>query len=430
MRVSVIIPVYNRERYLYECMDSVKNQSLTEIEIICVDDGSTDRSSEILDGYAAVDSRIKVIHKENSGYGHSVNIGIQQACGEYIGIVEPDDYIGLQMLETLYFHGKQGQLDLVSSDYNWFCDGKEGRLFSARMVYDDQRLYGKVLNPEKEPTVLKGNFINPACLFRRTYLIKNRIFHNETPGSAFQDRGFSFLALIYADRIMVTRDQFYYYRHDNPDSSIGKSGNDIGIVMREYRMTGVKLKERGIEKYLPELFRREYGSCRYAFARCAPEYKQECLYMISREFSDYEGDGVLDFGVFPKEWKAEVRKIIEDPGAFYQSYLDLKRELHDKLGGYDHFIIYGAGVVGQRIYDEMFEEDRLKLEGFCVTKPEGNDVEYKSCRIKCIDDYVNMRKTAAVVVGVSKPYKAEVITLLQEKGFLHIITLDTAGANI
>lgn len=101
-KVSIIIPVYNVEKYLRECLDSVIQQTLQDIEIICVNDGSTDNSLQILKEYAQNDSRIKIIDKPNSGYGQTMNVGMQNATGEYIGIVEPDDYVELDMFETLY----------------------------------------------------------------------------------------------------------------------------------------------------------------------------------------------------------------------------------------------------------------------------------------------------------------------------------------
>lgn len=86
--VSVLVPVYNVKTYLRECLDSLAAQTLEHIEFVCIDDGSTDGSSEILDEYAGRDARFRVIHKENSGYGMSMNIGLRAACGKYIGIVE------------------------------------------------------------------------------------------------------------------------------------------------------------------------------------------------------------------------------------------------------------------------------------------------------------------------------------------------------
>lgn len=91
--VSIVIPVCNVEKYLRECLDSVINQTMTELEIICVDDGSNDNSLSILKEYENKDNRIIVISKENSGYGNTMNVGMDKATGEYIGIVESDDYI-------------------------------------------------------------------------------------------------------------------------------------------------------------------------------------------------------------------------------------------------------------------------------------------------------------------------------------------------
>ena len=116
-KVSVIIPVYNAEKYLEECLNSVINQTLQDIEIIIVNDGSTDCSGSICDTYAQNDARIKVIHQENYGLGYAFNKGIDAATGEYIGFVEPDDYISSIMYEKLY-NCTNLKPDIVRSD--WF----------------------------------------------------------------------------------------------------------------------------------------------------------------------------------------------------------------------------------------------------------------------------------------------------------------------
>lgn len=112
-KVSILMPACNVEKFLRECMDSVVNQTLEDIEIICIDDGSKDATGDILDEYAEKDSRIKVIHKPNSGYGHSMNVGIDNATGEYIGIVETDDFADLNMFEELYAVAKRCNADEI-----------------------------------------------------------------------------------------------------------------------------------------------------------------------------------------------------------------------------------------------------------------------------------------------------------------------------
>lgn len=103
IKVSIIIPVRNADKYLKECLESVVNQSLRELEIICVNDASKDNSLKILEEYSKKDKRLKIINlKEKSGQGHARNIGIEYASGEYIGFVDADDYIDLKMFEKMY----------------------------------------------------------------------------------------------------------------------------------------------------------------------------------------------------------------------------------------------------------------------------------------------------------------------------------------
>ena len=98
-KVSIIIPTYNVEMFLDECLESIQRQTLQDIEIICVNDGSTDHSLEIIKKYAENDPRFVIVDKENGGYGKAMNVGLDKATGEYIGIVEPDDYVPLAMYE-------------------------------------------------------------------------------------------------------------------------------------------------------------------------------------------------------------------------------------------------------------------------------------------------------------------------------------------
>ena len=102
VKVSVIIPVYNAEKYVKDALESVMAQSLTEIEILAVDDGSTDRTGEILEDYSQKDERIRVIHKKNTGYGNTMNVGMDHARGKYLAVLESDDRMLPDMLKNLY----------------------------------------------------------------------------------------------------------------------------------------------------------------------------------------------------------------------------------------------------------------------------------------------------------------------------------------
>ena len=117
VKVSVILPVYNASDYLHQCMDSIVGQTLKDIEIILVDDGSPDNCGKICDEYAAKDTRIKVIHKENGGLSSARNAGMEVAEGEYIGFVDSDDWIESDMYMTLWQKAKDINADLVNCDY-------------------------------------------------------------------------------------------------------------------------------------------------------------------------------------------------------------------------------------------------------------------------------------------------------------------------
>jgi len=122
-KVSIIVPIYGVEKYIHECVDSILVQTLKEIEIILVDDGSKDNCPAIVDEYAKKDSRVIAIHQENGGYRKAVNHGLKVATGEYIGIVESDDFIEPNMFEELYELAKSNNVEVVKSDfYKYYSD--------------------------------------------------------------------------------------------------------------------------------------------------------------------------------------------------------------------------------------------------------------------------------------------------------------------
>lgn len=231
-KVSVIIPVYNVEKYLVQCMDSVVNQTLKDIEIICINDGSTDSSLSILQEYAQKDKRIKIINKENSGYGCSMNLGIEQANGEYIGIVEPDDYIDLKMYETLYNLSRLHDAQIVKSNYYILDENgikKENKFINtvSSSVYRNRDI------PE---FANKNHPCIWSAIYKTEFIRKNGIKFSTTPGAAFQDVGFNIKSWLFAEKISITEDAFYYYRVNNLNSSINKGNKMAFVTLNEYSL--------------------------------------------------------------------------------------------------------------------------------------------------------------------------------------------------
>jgi glycosyltransferase involved in cell wall biosynthesis len=425
-QVSIIIPVYNTEKYLRECLDSVVNQTFHDIEVICINDGSVDLSGAILDEYALVDPRIKVIHKENGGYGRAMNIGIDMATGEYIGIVEPDDYIESNTVEILYNTAKANELDIVSADYKKFYGDNEKRIFQIQQIISNPLLYNVVINPSHCKEVFRGKFINPAGLFKRSFLVQNDIKHNETPGASYQDVGFCFLTLVHAERVMLIHDQLYCYRQDNPNSSIA-SKEKPNCVLEEYNYiwSVIAAKSEKLEAFIPEYLRRRFSSCMYTYSRIAHQYKLEFLKKFSADFNAYKEKGILNLDSFYDKEKETLLAIMTDPIKFNEKADSLSKELHEALCDYKMAVIYGVGVIGKRILDTLYEDDREKILGFAVTDITANISDYKGFPVRCIDEYIPYKDHMAVIVGVTERYKQEIINISENKGFKNIITLNS-----
>ena len=131
MRVSVVVPVYNVAPYLRQCLDSLVGQTLKDIEIICVDDGSTDGSGAILDEYAAKDGRVRVVHQANAGAGAARNVGLDLATGEYLFFCDPDDWCARRMLARMFRQAQNVRADVLLAP-TYRCDSVTGRLIGVR----------------------------------------------------------------------------------------------------------------------------------------------------------------------------------------------------------------------------------------------------------------------------------------------------------
>ena len=220
--VSIIVPIYNVQDYLRECLSSIRDQTLRDIEIICINDGSTDCSYPIIMEYAFEDKRFKVIDKANSGYGDSVNVGIAAATGKYIGIVEPDDYIKPDMYEKLLKIAEENRLDFVKADNIKFsCRGKR-RHEEVRHHFRSGQLYDRVLTAEDkdEDFIRYTHSAIWSGIYSREFLDRFGIRLDPTPGASFQDIGFNFLTYMCARRCWFTSKTYYYYRVGHTTQSV------------------------------------------------------------------------------------------------------------------------------------------------------------------------------------------------------------------
>lgn len=210
IKISIIIPIYNMEKYLRKALNSCINQTLKEIEIICIDDCSTDKSSEILKEYTQKDSRIKIItQKINQGQGVARNIGIKQAIGEYIMFLDPDDWYELCACETAYKQITKNNNDIVL--FNFFYYNNETKKFSISENYTNALNNYKHYN---NLSTLKDNVpYSNYCvikIYSRQFLIKNKF--KFTPTRCAEDNPFAIKTTLAATSISVLNEFLYNYR--------------------------------------------------------------------------------------------------------------------------------------------------------------------------------------------------------------------------
>lgn len=314
-KVSIIVPIYNQEKYIAQCLDSIICQTLKDIEIICVDDGSTDKSLEIVNEYAAKDSRIIVITKPNAGYGHSMNKGIDAATGEYMGIVESDDYILPEMYEKLYALAVKNNLDFARGGYYkfWTIDGEEKSLYYDGM---GAKYRSVVYCPRKAPDLYMSAVVTPAGIYKLDFLRNNGIRYSETPSAAFQDHGFWFKTHILADRALFIDEAFYMYRFDNPNSSIYKK-DSLAIMRDEYNKIKTFVDEHHEITCIKAFYwKAMYFAYKVAYCRGIRKINKRTITALAAPFIEARKNKVLDVTLFDKNQLNEFILLLNHPAKY------------------------------------------------------------------------------------------------------------------
>ena len=320
-KVSAVLSLFNVETYLVECLDSVIGQTLRDIEIICVDGGSTDRTMDILDEYAARDERLTVIRRVGAGYGEAMNIGIDAARGEYIGIVEGDDFVGADMYETLYTKAKEYDLDIAKADFNrFFGDGKE-RILERDSITKGKPIYNIILDPSSDPRLMNCQIYTWAGIYKRSFLQEYDIRHNITPGASYQDNGFWFQTFCFAKRLMFLDFTGYDLRRDNVSSSFYRKDQMLRICDEYMFIRGFLTKHSELEKRFLGMYQyHKFRNYIFRYNHLAKEFRKPFLERMSREFTAARKAGDLDRKVFPfVEWSA-LQMIITHPDTFSRIY--------------------------------------------------------------------------------------------------------------
>lgn len=386
IKVSIIIPVCNVEQYLVECLNSAVNQTLHDIEIICVNDGSKDSSLEILLDYAERDSRIKVIDKDNAGYGHTMNLGMDMANGEYIGIIESDDYVDLNMYEELYKIAQENRLDWIKADFNRFVIDKGRIVNTYNDVAKKKEYYNRVISPEEEPFSFRFIMNTWSGIYSRRFLVSNNIRHQETPGASFQDNGFWFQSMIYAKRIYVVDKPYYMNRRDNPNSSVYNKGK-ADCIIEEYKyIYNILCRDNTkLQVFAPQYNLKKYHNYLFHYNRIANESKLEFLEKISKEFKAAFDNGEIDSELYFSHELDEVEWIANDPKDYFEQHND------DSVAVSVIIPVYNAAPYLKKCLDSVLSQTLKNIEVICIN--DGSEDE----SLEILNDYADQDERIVVL---------------------------------
>ena len=319
-KISVLVPIYNSSEYLRECLNSLKNQTLDEVEFILINDGSVDNSLEIMREYEKLDRRFRIIDKKNTGYGDSLNKGIGVARGKYIGIVEPDDFCNRNMFKVLGELAEKNCADIVRGGYYYHSEkGNEEK----KTVFAEENK--KIFYPIKDYNI----FCEPpaiwSAVYKKSFLKDNNIKFLPTPGASYQDTGFYIKTLACANKIVFINRPFYYYRIDNCNSSV-KDKEKVMAVVNEYKEIEkfVKVLDNG-DLWLKYCQVAKFGSYNWNLSRLSGSKEKDFILLMKKEFTENKHRGNIRKEYFPKKYWVSLGVLLVMPAGFYKFIFNFKR---------------------------------------------------------------------------------------------------------
>ncbi len=373
IKVSVIVPVYNVKKYLAKCLDSIIAQTLKDIEIICVNDGSSDGSDNVLEEYKKKDARIQVVNRKNGGLSAARNTGMPYAKGKYIGFVDSDDYIEPTMYELMYYNAEHFQSQMVICAAHKIDD-------TTGIVFDDDPYYTlgyfpKELDNRAFTHVDTKDFFQDLCvmawnkLYLRSFLEeKNAKFPD---GYIFEDGPFFTDIYFDMDRVTIVRDFLYYYRVNRANSIVCKGDKDFtDIFYVVNKMLNNLRKTPYFDEVKAYFLRKKFKDMRYRYQVIQGRYKK-MYYDQWREFWLNIDKETLEDDKFKEKYPYTYRniKLVRDNDYFhYRKEFVIERCKHKimeilhmnpkvytfKIGKF-HFCVKKR----PKIFDWWYDKDRM-----------------------------------------------------------------------
>lgn len=361
IKVSVIVPVFNVEEYLSTSLDSILNQTLKDIEIICINDGSTDASLDILENYAKKDARIKIISKKNEGQGIARNIGLDNAQGEFIAFVDSDDFIKEDMLEKSYEKSVSKNLDLVMYKISSF-DNETHEINDNLWYYSLKCFDGfekEIFNNSDTKKFTHLISVTPFNkLYKRSFIEKNNIRFPDK--YIFEDEVFFYNVYLKAKRISLIDENLYYYRTNRKGSTVSNnSDKDYTDVVHIFRLIRQLLIETNyLNTYKKQVYNRFFHLILWRFSQTAPKYRENFFNLMKMEFSklleDKSKETYLSITDLESKIKSRTLKVLNSKNL----------DEFEKLDSHKHFSVIMALYNNEKYLEDAIESLIIQNFGF------------------------------------------------------------------
>lgn len=401
MNVSVIVPVYNVEKYLAECLDSILSQEFDSMEIICVEDGSSDNSLKILEFFSQKYTQIKVIkHNKNRGLAAARNTGLKCATGKYVLFVDSDDLLARNALNVLYKEAEHKNVDVVYFDIMKFYDSILNCEEISKTIWNS--FDGIYKGREFFCMTMKNDeYRCEACrqFIRREFLLEHKICFLDS--ILHEDILFSFCTLMEVQKVSVLRAKLYYYRQR--ENSITKTKNikraqSLFVILGEIFIYWKTHKFTEEESF-------------YIGKRWESLYRTYKLYLAY-------GDNSMELECGDKVDK-EIYKIINSSEKKWLKIADLPL---NRIKALENVIVYGAGKAAKQIVEYLREKD---VEVKCIMVESMKDNPSKFCGINVYEagECLKFRDKSVVIIGVTSKRSMGIKDTLRNNGFKNIIQL-------
>lgn len=422
VKVTIIVPIHNSEKYLQQCLESALSQTLRDIEILCIDSGNTDRCFQIIAKMKEHDNRIIYINDPNSSYGYKINTGIEMARGVYVAILETDDQMSPDMLEKMYSIGELYHVDMVNSDYFWFFEYKGKKLSEEHKTYSNLQVYDQLVNymtQTPKTTVAAGVW---TSLYRKEFLITQNIRLNESPGASFQDISLVFLRGLLAKSVYHLDEPLYWYRRDNVDSSV-KDDKKIFEVADEYAFLKRELKKRNVcDVGVWNLFyRRKYGEFYWNYRRLSEEARELFLKRYLEELRNDIAICAISREMCDETFYRNTFLLVEDLNKFKEIVNETNKHRTimtmgvtlEKLEGRE-VVVFGAGIWGAKVID-ILQQNENRILRICDNAEKLHGTTLAGLEIGPVTETVKRFPNACYLI-VNRKHSEEMKTQLLAEG--------------